>query len=74
MGQVEKHFLKIVQPIKGDDIYEKVFKNALGWIRNGRQTTLHDRQKIRISSINMDEGQFIRGDDIHEKVFRDTLV
>ena len=48
MEQVEEHFLKIEQTIKGDDIHEKVFSNALGWIRNERKITLHDRQKIRI--------------------------
>ncbi len=62
MEQVEVDFLKIVQPIKGDDIYEKVFNNALGWIRNGRKTTLHDRQKIRINFIKMYELKTINYD------------
>ena len=57
MGQVEEHFLKIVQTIKGDDIYEKIFRMALDWVSNGRKTTLHDWQKIRIASINRYEVQ-----------------
>ena len=57
MRQVDEHFLKKVHTIKGDDLHEKVFSNALGWIRNGRKTTLHDRQKIRISFIHTYEGQ-----------------
>ena len=48
---------KIVQTIKGDDIHEKVLTNALGWIRNGRKTTLHDWKTIRIVFFNIYEAQ-----------------
>ena len=45
MGLAVEYFFKT---IKGDALHEKVLRNALGRISNGRKTTLYDWQKIRI--------------------------
>ena len=62
MATVNSKVFENCSTIKGDDIYEKVLDNALGRISNGRKTTLHDWQKIRITSINMYESKTINYD------------
>ena len=48
---------------------KKFLVMALDWVNNGRKTTLHDWQKIRIASINRYEVQtnnYDKDDDTYD--------